>query len=312
MKTFSRCMLICALACFAMTALSAQAYVLPAEQVLEFMDKALGPAKGLTVTEQVTMYPSRVMGKPGDAESPESGPVQENQEQEITPAPVVLEGTISYKFPESFREEIRNTEGASIVVISPAGVAKVADSYLIAESEDQFDLFKEPLLYRNPQLLMARLRLAGVRTEICSLGYWQGKVAYVVGAQYPDESVPQLWIEKNTFLPIRFIVTRWVPGRSRDSLEVRYEDWQGLLVQEGKKIQHRYPGRIAFVQQGEVLSQRTLVNYAMNPAYPSDTFDVERVKKAYEWAPYLREETPLSREMEGVQDAMEDFRKATQ
>ena len=325
MKIFSGRMLIGTMVFF-LTALSAQAYVLPTEQVLEFMAKALGPANGLAVTEQITMYPAPEMlakQEPGTEETGIASPAslgdsnqagesaQENTVQEPPPVPVTLEGSISYKFPENFREEIHYPTGLGIVVVSPAGVAKVEENYLISEYEDQYDLYKEPLLYRNSQLLMDRLSLAGVKTDTCSLGYWQGKVAYVIGAQYPDESVPQLWVEKNTFLPIRFIVTRTVPGRFQESLEVQYSEWQGLLVQDGKKIRHRYPGRIIFVSQERIISQRTLVNYAMNPSFPSDAFDILRMKKAYQLAPHLRETAPISQEMEGVRKALEVFKETT-
>ncbi|SHJ14581.1 hypothetical protein SAMN02745216_01135 [Desulfatibacillum alkenivorans DSM 16219] len=320
MKIFSGRTLICTLAFFSLTAFSAQAYVLPAEQVLELMVKAQGPAKGLSVAEQVVVYPppeiqpEQAVQPENDAassgmESREGEAVGEESAEPAPLAPLTLEGSVSYQFPDKFREEIKYPTGLGILAVSPAGAAKVENNHLISEFEDQYDLFKEPLLYRNALLLQERLSLAGVRTDVCSLGYWQGKAAFVIGAQFPDETVPQLWVEKNTFLPIRFIVTRAASGGNQDSLEVQYSDWQGLLVQDGKKIRHRYPGRITFVSNGQIVSQRTMVNYAMNPSFPPESFDVSRMRRAYEPAPHLMPQDPVSEEMQGVHNAFEVFKK---
>lgn len=278
-------------ACIGITS-ATHAFVLPAEQILGFMIKSLGQPRRLLVNQSVVLYPDAL--------------VQYN-EKKVEKSPIILEGTLSFRFPERFCEEISSAQGKRIFVVSPAGVVKIAQNQILAEAEDQYDLYKDLLLYRNPDLLMSRLALCGVDTDVTSLGRWQGKIMYVIGAQYPDETAPQVWIDKEDFLPVRFIITRSVPGATSEGLEIRYQDWQGLLTKKDKNPRHRYPGVIVFLQNGKVISERVMDKFAINPSFSANLFDVVGLKATCEPSPFLMEERVLDLDMEDVKKAVRDF-----
>ncbi len=322
MKFHSRCIFVFAAVAVLAIPISAHAYVPPAEQILSFMVKALGSARGLSINQTVILYPEvekevlkstdEYQPPPEERQVPDQNQIDTQQAPPDKPVGVELEGTILYKFPSRFREEISGVDGQSILVVSPTGTAKVVGAQLTSESEDQYDLFKDILLYRNPKMLMFRLSLSGVDVEVCSLGRWNGRIAYVIGAQHPDESPPQVWIDKETFLPLRFITTRTVQGMTHEGLEVHYENWQGLVLKEGKKPRHKYPARIVFIQDDRIISERIMTSYTLNPLLLNSRFDAARIKDSYEPSPFLMEERSLSLELEEVREVMEEFDRMTE
>ncbi|MEE8400523.1 MAG: hypothetical protein V3S89_16035, partial [Desulfobacterales bacterium] len=192
------------------------AYLLQGPHVLDLMIAKLGKARGVWVSQTLEIYRS-------GAQQP----------------PVELDETLRYGFPEMFRSDIETESTQRIHVLSMGDVLTIVDGKVESETETRFDLYKDILLFRARPLLIERLSHFGVDTAISSLGRYQGKIAWVVGAYYPDESVPQVWIDKDSFLPFRWIVTRTVGGNRKDALEVRYLQW--------RKVQDTfYPMRIEF------------------------------------------------------------------
>ena len=295
---------------------NAQAYVLPAEQIFTFMTRALGPLRSLTIQETVIIHPDSPENQAPETVNEAAGAMLKDVEKadpsENAPQSVQLSGKISYRFSSRFREDINGLEGDNILIVSPRGAAKVIGNRLVAESEDQYDLFKEPLMARNPKILMNRLSLSGVNTEITSLGRWRGGIAYIIGAQYPDETSPQIWIDKKTFLPVRYITTRSVPGIAHEGLEVIYEDWRGLAANKDNKPKARYPGRIVFVQNKKILSERIMESYAVNPSLDENLFSISAVKASYEPSPVLMEEQSMSSEMDEVREVIDGFRRVVE
>ena len=55
-------------------------------------------------------------------------------------------------------------------------------------------------------------------SEVEFLSRWQGKIAWVMGAK---KGGPQLWIEKETFLPLRLMVTK-----AGEAADVRFENYR--------------------------------------------------------------------------------------
>ncbi|MFP4477711.1 MAG: hypothetical protein ACLFOY_19285 [Desulfatibacillaceae bacterium] len=182
-------------AAIVLAAAGAAAYVLPPGQVVEFMNDSLGNADTLAVSEKVVYH--------GQAE--DGGNVE-------------LTGTAGYDFPESFREDVSDQGSSYLYVASPEGVVKVRDEEIVANAESLFDHYKDPFLYRDEDRLMQALADAGVDTSVSSLGRWDDRVVFVIGAQYPDESVPQLWVDREMRVPVRYIVRGYSEGRVKRGL----------------------------------------------------------------------------------------------
>ncbi|MEZ4578569.1 MAG: hypothetical protein R2875_11315 [Desulfobacterales bacterium] len=63
----------------------------------------------------------------------------------------------------------------------------------------------------------------------------------IIGAQYPDESVPQIWLDKETFRPMRWIVESSGDPENPKYSEILYRNWT-------RHSGAWYPSEIAFLK----------------------------------------------------------------
>lgn len=281
------------------------AYVLQGPHLLELMTKKLGGAKRLLVLQKLILYNN----------SPQSGAVK-------------LSETLRYTFPEEFRSDICSENTQRIYIVSSDVTLTVIDGEVVssppalpeqerdkpdnqnplwrAGSETQFerwfDRYKDILLYRCRMLLQKRLSLLGVDISVSSLGRFQGKIAYVLGAQYPDESVPQVWIDKDTFLPFRWIIDGKAGESYKDFLEVRYLEWQRV----GKTW---YPMRIEFYQNNILMREINVDKIKVNPSFSENLFDIDHLKSIYPPAAPILPDRHESDGLGEVRKTIEDFKK---
>ena len=116
-------------------------------------------------------------------------------------------------------------------------------------TQDPFDLYQNLLRSRTRSQLMKTLNGLGVETSISSLGRVEETVVFVLGAHYPDESVSQLAVDKETFLPVRLLLTDGKTEASDQRLEMYYRNWQknsGRLVSP-----HKWPLPSMAIWQGK-------------------------------------------------------------
>jgi hypothetical protein len=76
-------------------------------------------------------------------------------------------------------------------------------------------------------LLALKTESERINSESQSLGRWQGKIAWVIGptgSNLAVDSGPQLWFEKDTFLPIRLIYTP--SAEPEDSYEFQFDQYR--------------------------------------------------------------------------------------
>lgn len=260
----------------------ANAYVLPGLHVLDLMTKKLGKTRGLLVSQKLVFY----------SDSPQKEAVE-------------LGETLRYIFPENFRSDISAENAKRIHVLSKGAALTVIDGKVIGESERGFDLYKDILLYRNRILLQNTLFHLGVDVSISSLGRFKEKIAYVLGARYPDESVPQIWIEKDTFLPIRLLIF----GSDTHNhpvvlapLDVTYLNW--------KKVGRIwYPMRIEFYQTNILLREIHVDSIKGADSFPEDLFDITHLKSIYAPVASVSPEKRESAELDEVKKTIENFKK---
>lgn len=140
--------------------------------------------------------------------------------------------TVYFRFPGVFRAELETGQGRRIYL------EKNGD-YRIADIRGVFQPHPEPmdlalrLLANTEADRMGRvLADAGVDLSVISLGLFNGRLGFVLGAKFPDELAPQVWFDKETLLPFRWLlVERDDKGLPR-RIEIRYFRWQkigGLL-----------------------------------------------------------------------------------
>jgi hypothetical protein len=176
------------------------AYVLQGGHVLELMIEAMGSSDRLMV-EQERSDPARV---------------------DTDPPPPALE-TVNFAFPDRCRLDA--TDG-TVFMIEGGQSALFKDNQAVAEERGKPRDYIQLLLYRERTLLANCLTSMGVAVDISSLAREGDRVFYVVGAQYPDDTVPQLWVDKTTFKPFRlFVKAPSAPASSPPSVEYRFLEW---------------------------------------------------------------------------------------
>ena len=267
--------------CFTILALShtpLNAYVLPGPYLLSLMTKHLGAGNRLLVTQKLLIH---------DAGS-ETGPVEFNE-------------TLKFVFPETFRSDIDSKNVQRFHILSNDGAITVIDGKISSESDSPYDYYTDLLLFRSNPSLQKRLLDLGVNVRISSLGRFQDKTAYVLGAQYPDEDPPQIWLDKNTFRPIRWIMT----GRSGQRLEVLYLNWQLL--------NHAwYPMHIEFFLNDSLVREIYVQSIKVNPSFPAEIFDIQAVKSRFPQQALSEPENKDKTDVDEVQKTIEEFKKIYQ
>jgi outer membrane lipoprotein-sorting protein len=257
----------------------ADAYVLPGPYILELMTRNLGKAKSLLVSQILVIHD----------DTPQKSRVE-------------LSETLRYVFPEMFRSDTLSEQVHRIHVLSKDKAVTVIDGKVADESDNRYDRYKNILLFKPGKMLQDKLSLLGVNVTVSSLGRFQGKPAYVLGAQYPDETTAQIWLDKDTYRPFRWIMTS-KDGKSREnSLEVRYVQWQ--------KVQNTwYPMRIEFFMAGILVREIHVQNIKANPSFSKKLFDIKHLKSLYPQGPPAEQEQKNKKDLNEVQKTIEDFKK---
>jgi outer membrane lipoprotein-sorting protein len=257
----------------------ANAYVLPGPYILELMTKNLGKAKSLLISQTLVIHDDTLQ---------KSG--------------VEINETLRYVYPETFRSDTLSEHVHRIHVLSKGKAVTVIDGKIADESDNRYDRYKNILLFKPGKMLQDELSLLGVDVTVSSLGRFQGKPAYVLGAQYPDETTAQIWLDKDTYRPFRWIMTS-KDGKSREnSLEVRYVQWQ--------KVQNTwYPMRIEFFMAGILVREIHVQNIKANPSFSKKLFDIKHLKSLYPQGPPAEQEQKNKKDLNEVQKTIEDFKK---
>jgi outer membrane lipoprotein-sorting protein len=255
------------------------AYVLPGPYILKLMTQNLGKAKSLLVSQTLVIY---------DDTPQKSG--------------IELSETLRYVFPVMFRSDTLSEHVHRIHVLSKGKAVTVIDGKVADESDNRYDQYKDILLFKPRKMLQDKLSLLGVDVTVSSLGRFQGKPAYVLGAQYPDETTPQVWLDKDTFRPFRWIMTSKSEQNQENSIEVRYVEWQ--------KVRNTwYPMRIEFFMAGILVREIHVQNIEVNPSFSKEIFDIKHLKALYPQVAPAEQEQGNKEDLNEVQKTIDDFKK---
>ena len=293
-----------------------QAYVLQGLHLLDLMIEQLGEARSLYVTQELTFF--RVVSQ-NEIETDEAQDEHQAQDSAGVDLPadqrvqldetvsleerLQLEETLRFFFPFAFRSDAKSSDSERIHVVSGDRSITIVDGRTVPAVTNRFDLYKDIFLYRTREDLAERLLQLGVDVSISSLGRFEGEIALVIGAVYPDESVSQIWIDRDTFLPTRWIIRGNGGNANSDILEVRYLTWW-------KSGQVRYPSRIEFYQDGKLVRVNQTKTFREGVEFSEDLFDIDKLRSAY---PLASEQPLVSGESEEepseVQKTIDEFRK---
>jgi outer membrane lipoprotein-sorting protein len=283
------------------------AYVLPGLQILDLAAQKSGQTGRLLVKQKVTVYAS----EKADADSSESAgntsPLPANQPLSTEGAnqtaasgsdqPLELNETLRYDMSGAFRSDQSGSGWQRIHVSSDDQAVTVLNRAITARSETVDDQYKDIMLYRSRQALADRLSRLGVDTSVSSLGRFEGQVAYVIGAEYPDEKLSQLWVDKEAFRPLRLIIVE--PG-SASALDIRYDEWR-------PRGSVWYPMHIEFYQSGRLVREIETQSVEVNPSFSKDLFDIGSIERMYPQAGSSTQEPGQPGQIQKTWDRLRDI-----
>jgi outer membrane lipoprotein-sorting protein len=261
---------------------AADAYVLEGPHVLELMARKLSGVSTMRVHQQVIV-----------------------DDPAISAEPVVLDETLSYLFPTQFRSEIIHQNSQRIHVVSHGQALTIVDNKITADTQRRSDWYKDLLLYNSARLLHKMLATAGVDVGISSLGRRGDRIVYVIGANYPDESVSQVWVDKDQLLPLRWLIVRKAPGSTdaADRWEFVYTDWQKV---DGVS----YPFGIETIHNDQRIRRIRVTKVDANAVIDKELVNISQLQSTY---PSAEVPAPLEHQpdpgIDEVQRTIEDFKK---
>jgi outer membrane lipoprotein-sorting protein len=261
----------------------ANGHVLEGPHVLDLMVRKLAGAQTLRVDQLVTVEDSAIASQPID-----------------------LEESLSFIFPDRFRSDIKHENTHRIHVLSHGQVMTVVDGTISSGANPgRFDRYKDLFLYNSRFLLHKMLSEHGVDVGITSLGRMEDHVVFVIGANYPDDSVSQVWVDKERFVPLRWIniFKSEQTGMESERLEFIYRNWQkvdGVL----------YPLQITTFHNQHPIRQVRVTKVRANTVIPVELLDIPHLMTLY---PREDEALPDDQEpnsdVDEVERTIEDFRK---
>ena len=294
------------------------AYVLQGPHVLDLVIENLGQAKSLFVSHKIIFYrfgfvddseqhsPSSESKQSSDAVDTMDGSRRSRDhyadEMDEVPETMEMEGSLRYIFSQAFRSDARSNDSERIFIFSEGNTLTLIDGNSVSRAPNPFDLYKDLLFYHSREELVERLLQLGVDVSISSLGRFEEKIAFVIGAKYPDESVSQVWIDQDTFLPLRWIIKGVDPAGESDTIEIRYLVWWKI-----GKI--RYPSRIEFYQDGNLVRVNQAITFEENATFSEELFDIDYLKTVFPRAPAQPIVPGEPEEPSEVEKTIEEFRR---
>jgi hypothetical protein len=194
-------------------------------------------------------------------------------ENEGEDAPIEASETLTYQFSRACRLESVSPPSTRIHLVTMSASVMVQNGSLIDDPGHR-DGYLSLLLFRSRKILQERLLLDGVDLLVSSLGKFEETPVYILGAQYPDISKPQVWLDKETFRPLRYLIPEGEGDGEKSLLEFRYLEWQ-------KQNGLWYPVRIQCFRNDRLIEEISVIGLSMNPFVMDDVFNVERLKALY-------------------------------
>jgi hypothetical protein len=296
----------------------AQAYVLQGLHLIDLMIEQLGEAQSLFVSQQIIFYQPVSQTEMDSVETVEESPTPDYTENDLpadqnieledrVPVEETLELDETLRFDLSahvFRSDAKSDDSERIHVVSDNRSLTIVDGTIVPPVANRFDLYNDIFLFRTREGLAERLSDLGVDVSVTSLGRFEGQIYFVIGAIYPDTSVSQIWIDRDTFLPSRWIIRGNPPqaDTGSDVLEVRYLTWW-------KSGKSRYPSRIEFYQDGNLVRVNQIKSFRDGDVFSSDLFDIDHLRSIYPQAPQQPLVPGEPEEPSEVQKTIDEFKR---
>jgi hypothetical protein len=230
---------------------AAQAYVLPPEQIIEYVSKQ---------TAKIYNFHFVVW-----AESPDP---------ELPKAMIRREMVMYAARPDFMRQEMVGEAGSDITLVSSGRRISVTDGQLLAEPPHHEDIFAILLHANSPETLETLLVSEQVDLSQAHISRFDKRIAYVIGGPAGGGKSPQFWCDKDNFLPLRLIGRRLYHNVA-DLVDIRFLSYQKV----GESIW--LPWVIEFYRQDMLFLRLTVQKAYFNERLPDSLFDIEALAAKY-------------------------------
>ena len=255
-------------------------YILPGPQILSLMSDKISGIKTLRVDQRSTVIDSAVSAEP-----------------------VVFNETLNYIFPDRFRSDVSHQPTRRIHVFSRGQALTVVGDEIRDDTAAHYDQYKDLLLFNSAYLLQKTLYQHHIDVGITSLGRLEDRVVFVIGARYPDESVSQVWVDQERFVPLRWLNVR--PGGEADA-----EDRWDFLYSNWQKVDGvHYPFKIETFHNQQLMRRIEVIKVDADVAIDGGLFDIARLRSLYRQPPVPDGKRQIQPGVEDVQRTIEDFKK---
>lgn len=256
----------------------ARGYVLQGPHLLDLMIKALGQAKTLRIEQTVLV-----------------------SDASLSEQPIEMKETLNYYFPDRFRCDTRfdNTQRIHVAAFDQA--LTIVDGQQVSYQASGVDRYKDLILFRSPLMLHKMLLNSGIDVGTTSLGRDNERIVYIIGAQYPDETAPQVWVDKESLLPVKWLYIS--SAAPEDHWVFVYSGWR-------KKDDFWYPSVVELYFNQQLIRKITATQVILNPELPLQLFDIALLMSQYPVAQSLLEkDSSTSDPTDDVKQTIEEFQK---
>ncbi len=221
----------------------ASAYVLPAEYILRILADKRRRLNIVDLSIQLTTELSR-----------QDAPADER---------------LYLKTPERMRR-VRQDEETTTVEIVREGKGARGPEGAVRRFRGKVDLLPTLLMPRGEDLDAMQVRMTkavaalGIDTSATSLGRYQDRVCYIIGARAWETEVSQLWLDKETFLPLRLIL---VDGKKRKQ-ETRWLEFGSSVTGDW------FPRVIEVLEGGKRVERAEVTKIELNKKVPETLFEL--------------------------------------
>lgn len=227
----------------------ASGYILPAEQLLEF----------------VAENTSRVYNFRLDA-------LIENPEPVAAGVTLRRRAVFYAARPDYLRKEVLGTETGTVLVGSGKRFS-IIDGQVLEEAARHEEIFPVLLLADSAETLAALLKAEGVDTTRVRLDRLGNEVAYVIGG-----ASAQFWCTKDGFRPLRLLGRRSRSGVA-DTVDIRFLDFREVEA-------HIWmPSVIEFYRENKLCRRILVQQVQVNQHLPEQLFDLEAFAARYPLLP---------------------------
>ncbi len=211
---------------------------------------------------------------------------------------ITLKEKLVYLFPNRLRSEILSDTGTSFSVESGSGFIRVRNGTTISRKKSAIDLYTDILLYRDHESLEQQLVLSGIDTRTVTLRRYKGVICYVIGRPgEKDQPYAGLWIDKNTFFPVKYAVEQngWM-------VECDYTNWHRMS-------RTWYPMQVDIYLDSRLFAAVKVDDIALKSGFSSSLFDIAHIERLYpekKKEPYFQDELEKTDELD---KRIEEFKK---